>query len=231
MNGTWRMKVDEWHNSSSFPSPSKCLTQKTHVPSSKSKSKPTPQVIREEGGRIFLVMEHAAHGDLLGWLKRRQQQAPPVALPSPATVRTIMRPLLAALAYLHARGYCHRDVKVRIIHMDCQAPSIPHLITFSLVQKPPKYPSSARKHPPRRGRPTRARRRLPLHPQAGRFRARAPRGRDRGGPRALHALRKHAVVPRARDPAARRGADGRRGRVGGGLPHGGGLLAAAAAPR
>lgn len=58
-------------------------------------------------------MEHAAHGDLLGWLKRRQHQAPHLALPSPATVRTIMRPLLAALAYLHARGFCHRDVKVR----------------------------------------------------------------------------------------------------------------------
>lgn len=94
------------------------LSHLTHVTSLHLAS----QVLREKDGRIYFVLEHAQHGDLYGWIRRRQEAAAaaakastPCFLPTAAVVRRVMRPLLAALSHMHGYGFCHRDVKVRTL--------------------------------------------------------------------------------------------------------------------
>ncbi|KAG2433390.1 hypothetical protein HXX76_008449 [Chlamydomonas incerta] len=60
---------------------------------------------------VVLVMEYASRGDLYGIQRataehpfgRRQDEG--------RVVSVVLRPLLAALAFLHSRGICHRDIK------------------------------------------------------------------------------------------------------------------------
>ncbi|KAG6492476.1 CBL-interacting protein kinase 4-like [Zingiber officinale] len=60
--------------------------------------------------KIFLVMEHAPGGDLLGRVARRR-------LPEHAS-RRYFHQLVSALHYCHARGVAHRDVKPQNLLLD-----------------------------------------------------------------------------------------------------------------
>ncbi|KAG2447323.1 hypothetical protein HYH02_007653 [Chlamydomonas schloesseri] len=60
----------------------------------------------QEEGRLVLVQEYAARGDLYGIyraLRRRMTEEQVTEL--------VMVPFLEALCYLHSRGVCHRDIK------------------------------------------------------------------------------------------------------------------------
>ncbi|KAG1347691.1 CBL-interacting protein kinase 7 [Cocos nucifera] len=61
--------------------------------------------------KIYLVMEHAAGGDLLSLMARRGRLAEPVA-------RRYFQQLVAALRYCHARGVAHRDIKPQNLLLD-----------------------------------------------------------------------------------------------------------------
>lgn len=55
---------------------------------------------------VVLLMEFAHHGNLVQRLRRCGGRMPEVQ-----AVTDVLRPLLDALAYLHAKGIVHRDVK------------------------------------------------------------------------------------------------------------------------
>jgi len=59
-----------------------------------------------EGTTLGMVTEYANGGDLLGWLARHQPAGIPLS-----TFLHLYRSLAAALAFLHARGVIHRDIK------------------------------------------------------------------------------------------------------------------------
>ncbi len=62
----------------------------------------------QEASRLVLVLERAARGDLYQVHRRmlgsRMSEA--------QLAGVVLAPLLDALVYLHARGVCHRDIKV-----------------------------------------------------------------------------------------------------------------------
>ncbi len=64
----------------------------------------------QEASRLVLVLERAARGDLYQVHRRmlgsRMSEA--------QLAGVVLAPLLDALVYLHARGVCHRDIKVRL---------------------------------------------------------------------------------------------------------------------
>ncbi|GLC48047.1 hypothetical protein PLESTB_000708700 [Pleodorina starrii] len=68
----------------------------------------------QEEGRLVLVQEYAAHGDLC-CLHRRAAGS---RMSEEQVLRLVMTPFLDALSYLHARGICHRDIKPENIFLD-----------------------------------------------------------------------------------------------------------------
>ncbi|KAG2447306.1 hypothetical protein HYH02_007636 [Chlamydomonas schloesseri] len=57
-------------------------------------------------GRLVLVQEYGARGDLYNVAKRLGGRMQPDQV-----AHFVMRPFLEALSYLHSRGICHRDIK------------------------------------------------------------------------------------------------------------------------
>lgn len=59
-------------------------------------------------GEMYIVMEYAPNGSLHAWIKKRKQQNMPF---SKRRVAKMFKQLLTGLAYCHARGVMHRDLK------------------------------------------------------------------------------------------------------------------------
>mmetsp|Transcript_14522 Transcript_14522/g.49903 ORF Transcript_14522/g.49903 Transcript_14522/m.49903 type:complete len:347 (+) Transcript_14522:624-1664(+) len=63
----------------------------------------------EDNNSVYLVLEHAARGDVFNWLQHKVEGAR--LADEGFAVRTVLLPALRAVAYLHERGIIHRDIK------------------------------------------------------------------------------------------------------------------------
>lgn len=84
----------------------------------------------EDGGRLFMVMEHLDGESLGAYLKREA----PV---SPAGILPLLDPVMSALSASHARGIVHRDVKPQNIFLARGADGeiTPKLIDFGIAKR------------------------------------------------------------------------------------------------
>ncbi|KAG2449329.1 hypothetical protein HYH02_005484 [Chlamydomonas schloesseri] len=65
----------------------------------------------ETDKHVVLVMEYASRGDLYGIQRATAEHPYGRRQDEGRVVSVVLRPLLAALAFLHSRGICHRDIK------------------------------------------------------------------------------------------------------------------------
>lgn len=98
------------------------------------------EVIRENN-QLYFVFEYM-DGDLLGVIKKaKQAQKPEDASSSPAIsypkVKHYMRQILQALAFVHKRGYFHRDMKPEnlLIRKEANGEEVVKLADFGLVKE------------------------------------------------------------------------------------------------
>lgn len=61
-------------------------------------------------------MEYIENGDLMGVVKNRQG----AGSISEKEIKSITRQLLTALAIMHSKNFCHRDLKPQITHLSPQ---------------------------------------------------------------------------------------------------------------
>jgi len=62
------------------------------------------EILAVSDGRIFIIMDYAAKGDLLRFIQKNSALSEPVA-------QRLFCELASAVAYCHELGYCHRDLK------------------------------------------------------------------------------------------------------------------------
>jgi len=71
-----------------------------------------------EGGNLYLLLELAKRGDVFSLIQTWSGGDSDGSLPSEGhACRTIIRPLISAVAHLHARGIMHRDIKAENLLM------------------------------------------------------------------------------------------------------------------